>query len=321
MPTAGEWASEVGAAVRRPIAVPSLALAALVAVALLAEPAAAKGIARAAITGPDLVSPIVLGPTDAIDLMPSRTPRPTRPAGPLGPAYRAKVLVGFPGSPRGRANVVLYPLAPGGPWVHRLPGPALPIEDAYLRGWWPAQPALLPALIDRGLLSGTARITGPGLARPVELPVAGPSGFGAEISLGAVLDRGLALSPTESDGRLGPPYEVTIRFAGGDVVLGRLYPYARWDGVRVPYLELPGGQRAFGLRMPAGWLAVVSPELFQTLRDGGLPAFPPRAGSAPPPAPWAPPLALVLEAALLALAAALTLRRNRRPPVALTAAR
>ena len=177
----------------------------------------------------------------------------------------------------------------------------------------------------KGASKGT--ITGPGLAKPIQLTgigepgsagtlgrVAEHTGFFAVV-FGASPEVTLAKRPT---GELGPRYLITYVMPGPNgadsKLVQELYPYAAGG----PVSYMPAGQTFWdGQRTHGGWY-VGGPELKATLVEAGLPARAPGGGSGSDGfVPFdAPVSALLVALALVAIAGASMLVLRRRPRLA-----
>jgi hypothetical protein len=170
-----------------------------------------------------------------------------------------------------------------------------------------------------------ATITGPGLAKPLQL--GGRSGWGQgwpmevlvrhggffQVAWGGQTGRTLAKSPTE---RLGPKYEIVYLVPGptgtDDRIRQDFYPFARGG----PLTYTPAGQKFFRTRHTLGGWFRTAPALTAALVAAGLPA---QASRTPPAADAdddsSPPVGLFALVATLGLAgiAAAAFRRRARP--------
>jgi hypothetical protein len=135
----------------------------LVAAALLAPAALAKGPSEASITGPGLGKTIAFkGMRDSSKLteyagvFPSafgQSPDPMlkgRPTGKLGPKYTIRYVVPGPYSKAYHLSQDVYPYAAGGAVTYMKPGQAI-FDSKTIGGWYPAGNALKQLLVRTGL--------------------------------------------------------------------------------------------------------------------------------------------------------------------------
>jgi hypothetical protein len=148
-----------------------------------------------------------------------------------------------------------------------------------------------PGFDDRLPVAGSVSISGPGLARAIDIRWHGgcliycqqmtePDDF-VLVATGAGLYgyRGRVVQTSPPRGELGPAYDVrfTVRYRSGkiDHVRMRMHPYG--PGSLPPYIttqpwfETPPGQQAFSTDIPAGWFGG-SPTLLPELQRLGLPS-------------------------------------------------
>jgi hypothetical protein len=213
---------------------------------------------------------------------------------------------------------------------------------ALVAGIVTAIPGVAFAKGEMQAVQGEAVITGPGLAKPVELTgeLSGSEGFLWGSSAPSEFSTFVTATPLMSSGdpssgwfeltpddpaSLGPAYAVRYRFEYQDGTVSNsehvLYPYAPGG----PLLHVPADQGLLGRHIDLWWRAS-SGTMLQILRAHGLPAEPAAipavpaapAAAAPDPSPvdaswiWAPAAACLLALVL----ASVVWGRRRRDAVA-----